>query len=89
MHRSNDASMDGDVPVKTAVGSGAIELVGSRDLRECFERWLARSGFAEIRDEGCRRPYLIRAARQFWASNLSSLSRSNEYRFWTARRRGA
>jgi hypothetical protein len=50
MHRSNDASMDGDVPVKTAVGSGAIELVGSRDLRERFERWLARSGFAEIRD---------------------------------------
>jgi DNA-binding HxlR family transcriptional regulator len=40
----------GDVSVKTAIGSGAIELEGSRDLRKRFERWLGLSGFAEIRD---------------------------------------
>lgn len=44
----------GDFPVKTAVDSGAIELDGSRDLRQRFERWLGLSGFAEIRD--ARRP---------------------------------
>ena len=41
--------MTRDVRVKTAVGSGAIELDGLRNLRERFERWLGRSGFAEIR----------------------------------------
>lgn len=48
----------GDVSVKTAVGSGAIELDGSRDLRQRSERWLGLSGFAENRDAG--RP--VRAA---------------------------
>lgn len=51
----------GDVPVKTAVGSGAIELDGSRDLRQRFERWLGLSGFAEIRN--ARRPIAAGAGR--------------------------
>lgn len=42
----------GDLPVKAAVDSGAIELDGSRDLRQRFERWLGLSGFAGIKDAG-------------------------------------
>jgi DNA-binding HxlR family transcriptional regulator len=31
----------GDIPVRTAIASGAIELSGSREIRRRFERWLA------------------------------------------------
>jgi DNA-binding HxlR family transcriptional regulator len=44
----------GDLPVRAAVDSGAIQLDGSRDLRQRFERWLGLSGFAEI--GAARRP---------------------------------
>jgi hypothetical protein len=30
-----------DIPVRTAIGSGGIELSGSREIRQRFERWLA------------------------------------------------
>ncbi len=39
----------GDLAVKTALGSGGIELDGSRELRDRFERWLGLSGFAGIK----------------------------------------
>ena len=44
----------GDLPLKTAIGSGQIELDGSRELRQQFERWLGLSGFADIEDARCR-----------------------------------
>jgi hypothetical protein len=44
----------GNLPVKAAVDSGAIEIEGSRDLRQRFERWLGLSGFAAVKD--ARRP---------------------------------
>jgi hypothetical protein len=44
----------GDIPVRIAIGSGGIELEGSRDFRQRFERWLGLSGFAGIQD--ARRP---------------------------------
>ena len=40
----------GDLPVKAAVDSGAIEIEGARDLRQRFERWLGLSAFAEVKD---------------------------------------
>jgi DNA-binding HxlR family transcriptional regulator len=40
----------GDIPVKAAIRSGGIELDGSRELRQRFERWLGLSGFAGIQD---------------------------------------
>jgi hypothetical protein len=40
----------GDLPVKAAVDSGALEIEGSRDLRQRFERWLGLSAFAEVKD---------------------------------------
>jgi hypothetical protein len=40
----------GDLAMKSAVASGEIELDGSRELRQSFERWLGLSGFAEIAD---------------------------------------
>ena len=43
----------GDLPLQTAIGSGQIELDGSRELRRHFERWLGLSGFAEIEDARC------------------------------------
>jgi DNA-binding HxlR family transcriptional regulator len=43
----------GDLPLKTAIGSGEIELDGSRELRQQFERWLGLSGFADIEDARC------------------------------------
>jgi len=39
----------GDLPVRGAVNSGQIELVGPHELRKRFERWLGLSGFAEIK----------------------------------------
>ena len=59
----------GDLSVNTAVGSGAIELDGSRDLRQRFERWLGLSGFAEIRD--ARRPIRAAAGRTRSVQNAS------------------
>jgi hypothetical protein len=44
----------GDLPLKTAINSGAIELDGTRDLRQRLERWLGLSGFAGIKE--MRRP---------------------------------
>jgi hypothetical protein len=44
----------GDISVRIAIGSGGIELEGSRDFRQRFERWLGLSGFAGIPD--ARRP---------------------------------
>jgi DNA-binding HxlR family transcriptional regulator len=44
----------GDLALKAAIGSGEIELDGSRELRQCFERWLGLSGFAEIEDARCQ-----------------------------------
>ncbi len=44
----------GDLPVSTAIRSGAIKLNGDRDLRQGFERWLGLSCFAGIQD--ARRP---------------------------------
>jgi DNA-binding HxlR family transcriptional regulator len=44
----------GDISVRTAIGSGGIELEGSREFRQRFERWLGLSGFAGIED--ARRP---------------------------------
>ena len=40
----------GDLPVRAAVASGALDLDGSRILRQRFERWLGLSGFAQIQD---------------------------------------
>jgi DNA-binding HxlR family transcriptional regulator len=40
----------GDLTLKTAINSGAIELDGTRDLRQRFERWLGLSGFAGVKD---------------------------------------
>lgn len=44
----------GDISVRIALGSGGIELEGSRDFRQRFEQWLGLSGFAGIQDG--RRP---------------------------------
>jgi DNA-binding HxlR family transcriptional regulator len=44
----------GDLSAKAAIGAGQIELEGSRELRQRFERWLGLSGFADIED--ARRP---------------------------------
>jgi len=44
----------GDISVRIAIGSGGIELEGSREFRQRFERWLGLSGFAGIED--ARRP---------------------------------
>jgi DNA-binding HxlR family transcriptional regulator len=44
----------GDLALKVAINSGAIELEGSRDLRRRLERWLGLSGFAGVED--ARRP---------------------------------
>jgi DNA-binding HxlR family transcriptional regulator len=44
----------GDISVRMAIGSGGIELEGSREFRQRFERWLGLSGFAGIED--ARRP---------------------------------
>jgi hypothetical protein len=44
----------GDIPLRIALGSGGIELEGSRDFRQRFEQWLGLSGFAGIPD--ARRP---------------------------------
>src|SRR5262249_21162646 len=30
-----------DIPVKAAIASGGVELSGTRDIRQHFERWLA------------------------------------------------
>jgi hypothetical protein len=38
-----------DVPVKTAVGAGQIELDGPRELRQHFERWLGLSVLQQSR----------------------------------------
>ena len=43
----------GDLALKAAIGSGQIELDGSRELRQQFERWLGLSGFADIEDARC------------------------------------
>jgi len=40
----------GDLPVRSAINSGQIELNGPRELRQRFERWLGLSGFAGIKD---------------------------------------
>jgi hypothetical protein len=40
----------GDLVLKAAINSGAIELDGTRDLRQRLERWLGLSGFAGIKD---------------------------------------
>jgi DNA-binding HxlR family transcriptional regulator len=40
----------GDVSVRIAIGSGGIELEGSRDFCGRFERWLGLSAFAGIAD---------------------------------------
>jgi len=39
----------GDLPVRSAIEEGKINLDGSRALRLCFERWLGLSDFAAIR----------------------------------------
>jgi DNA-binding HxlR family transcriptional regulator len=49
----------GDIPVRVALSSGGIELEGSREFRQRFERWLGLSGFAGIQD--ARRPAAGRA----------------------------
>ena len=38
----------GDIAVREAVGSQAIELHGSRSLAKSFERWLPRSNHADV-----------------------------------------
>jgi DNA-binding HxlR family transcriptional regulator len=38
----------GDIPVREAVRSAAIELHGSRALTKAFERWLPRSSHADV-----------------------------------------
>jgi hypothetical protein len=43
----------GDLALKSAIGSGQIELDGPRELRRQFERWLGLSGFADIEDARC------------------------------------
>jgi DNA-binding HxlR family transcriptional regulator len=40
----------GELPVKTAIRSGEIEVEGSRELKSCLEQWLGLSGFANIKD---------------------------------------
>ena len=37
----------GDLPLRKAIASGAIELHGRRDLRQQFERWFNLSPFAK------------------------------------------
>ena len=44
----------GDLALKAAISSGQIELDGSRELRQQFERWLGLSGFADIEDARCQ-----------------------------------
>jgi len=39
----------GDLPLRKTIASGAIDLHGSRDLRQRFERWFALSHFAGIK----------------------------------------
>jgi hypothetical protein len=39
----------GELPVRSAIECGRINLDGSRTLRLCFERWLGLSDFADIR----------------------------------------
>jgi hypothetical protein len=53
----------GDIPVRTAISSGGIELDGSRDFRQRFERWLGLSGFAAIPDARSRARDVAKAAR--------------------------
>ncbi|MDT8450248.1 MAG: helix-turn-helix domain-containing protein [Wenzhouxiangellaceae bacterium] len=38
----------GDIPVRQAVRSKAIRLLGSRSLARSFERWLPRSRFSDV-----------------------------------------
>src|SRR5262249_15948960 len=40
----------GDLSMRSAISAGQIELDGSRELRQRFERWLGLSSFAEIED---------------------------------------
>jgi len=40
----------GDLSMRAAISAGQIELDGGRELRQCFERWLGLSSFAEIED---------------------------------------
>jgi len=39
----------GDLAVKGALAAGKIELDGTRAFRQCFEKWLGLSRFADIR----------------------------------------
>jgi DNA-binding HxlR family transcriptional regulator len=41
--------MLGDLTVKGALAAGKIELDGSRAFRQCFEKWLGLSRFADIK----------------------------------------
>lgn len=38
----------GDMPIRAAIASGAIELHGSRSLAKNFDRWFPRSNFADV-----------------------------------------
>jgi hypothetical protein len=49
----------GDLPVRSAIADGTISLDGSRTLRQCFERWLGLSHFADIRP--------VKHARESWS----------------------
>jgi DNA-binding HxlR family transcriptional regulator len=40
----------GDLPVSTAIHSGAIDLTGQRDLRRRFEQWFGLSHFADVEE---------------------------------------
>jgi hypothetical protein len=51
----------GDISVRSAITSGGIELEGSREFRQRFEKWLGLSGFAGIQD--ARRPQRAAGAR--------------------------
>lgn len=39
----------GDISLKSAIAAGKVELTGTRVFRQCFDRWLVRSGFAGIK----------------------------------------
>jgi DNA-binding HxlR family transcriptional regulator len=55
----------GDLTMRAAVDAGQIELDGSRELRQCFERWLGLSSFANVEDARNRgRPDRRRASRR-------------------------
>jgi hypothetical protein len=73
----------GDLSMRAAVSAGQIELDGTRELRQCFERWLGRAALPEIEDARNR----DRADRRHSVSprGMTRAGRAR-YIFWTGLR---